>query len=154
MGQPSSNQGCSYRTTTLTLHYNDLSRSTIIECEGPNEKSKQLLKHLFSNEKDKTPLGELFQNDEWKKYRYKIKLKITGTSYEIQEGHVKLRRTLSQTQTEGIEASQRLNTWITTGSFSFLHMVIIAQNIRILKYLINNQKGEESEFIKTQIIND
>ena len=135
-------------------HCHILSRSSIIEFEGPNEKSKQLLEHLFSNEKDKTPLKELFENDEWKKYRYKIKLKITGTSYEIQGGHVKLRRALSQTQTEGIEASQRLNTWITTGSFSFLHMVIIAQNIRILKYLINNQKGEESEFIKTQIIND
>ena len=104
--------------------------------------------HLFSNEKEKTPLKELFENDEWKKYRYKIKLKITGTSYEIQEGHVKLRRAQSQTQTEGIEASQKLNTWITTGSFSFLHMVIIAQNIRILKYLINNHKGEQSEFIK------
>ena len=107
------------------------------------------MEHLFSNEKDKTSLKELFENDEWKKYRYKIKLKITGTSYETQEDHVKLRRTLSQTQTEGIEASQKLNTWITTGSFSFLHMVIIAQNIRILKYLINNHKGEQSEFIKS-----
>ena len=106
------------------------------------------MEHLFSNEKDKTSLKELFGNDEWKKYRYKIKLKITGTSYETQEGHVKYRRALSQTQTEGIEASQKLNTWITTGSFSFLHMVIIAQNIRILKYLINNHKGETSEFIK------
>ena len=130
------------------MYYNNLTRSTIIECEGPNEKSKQLLEHLFSNEKDTTPLGELFQNDEWKKYRYKIKLKITGTSYANEAGSVKLRRTQSQTQTEGVEPSQKLDSWITTGSFSFLHMVIIAQNIRILKYLINNQKGEQSEFVK------
>ena len=111
------------------------------------------MEHLWTSEKDKTSLTEIFPNDDWKKYRYKIKLKITGTSYANQAsqaspgGSVKLRRGLSQTQTEGIELSQKLDTWITTGTFSFLHMVIIAQNIRILKYLINNQKGEQSEFI-------
>ena len=111
------------------------------------------MEHLWTSEKDKTSLTEIFPNDDWKKYRYKIKLKITGTSYANQAsqasmgGSVKLRRGLSQTQTEGIELSQKLDTWITTGTFSFLHMVIIAQNIRILKYLINNQKGEKSEFV-------
>ena len=110
------------------------------------------MEHLWTSEKDKTSLTEIFPNDDWKKYRYKIKLKITGTSYANQASQenpspVKLRRGLSQTQTEGIELSQKLDTWKTTGTFSFLHMVIIAQNIKILKYLINNQKGEQSEFI-------
>ena len=115
------------------------------------------MEHLWASEKDKTSLKEIFHNDEWKKYRYKIKLKITGTSYANQVSQansspVKLRRGLSQTQTEGIELSQKLDTWITTGTFSFLHMVIIAQNNRILNYLIDNKKGEESEFIIKQII--
>ena len=114
------------------------------------------MEHLWASEKDKTSLTEIFPNDDWKKCRYKIKLKITGTSYANQAsqasqasqaypGPVKLRRGQSQTQTEGIELSQKLDTWITTGTFSFLHMVIIAQNIRVLKYLINNQKGEQGE---------
>ena len=115
------------------------------------------MEHLWASEKDKTSLTEIFHNDDWKKYRYKIKLKITGTSYANQAsqanpGSVKLRRGMSQTQTEGIELSQKLDTWITTGTFSFLHMVIIAQNNRILNYLIDNKKGEESEFIIKQNI--
>ena len=81
--------------------------------------------------------------NDWKKYRYKIKLNITGTSYNP------LQRMLSGSEKSEINGpSQTFDTWTAIGSFSFLHMVIIAQKIKVLKYIIDNYKGDSGEFLK------
>ena len=88
------------------------------------------------------PLKELLERNDWKKYRYKIKLNITGTGNTLQ-------RMLSNSDKTDINGpTQTFDTWTAIGSFSFLHMVIIAQKIKVLKYLIDNYKGDSGEFLK------
>ena len=78
------------------------------------------------------PLKDLLERNDWKKHRYKIKLNITGTSYNT------LQRMQSGSDKSEINGPpQTFDTWTAIGSFSFLHMVIIAQKIKILKYLID-----------------
>ena len=89
------------------------------------------------------PLKDLLERSDWKKHRYKIKLNITGTSYN------NLQRMLSGSEKSEINGPpQTFDTWTAIGSFSFLHMVIIAQKIMVLKYLIDNHKGEPGESLK------
>ena len=84
------------------------------------------------------PLKDLLEGNDWKKYRYKIKLNITGTYNNLQ-------RTLSGSDKSEINGPpQTFDTWTANGSFSFLHMVIIAQKIKILKYLID----KSGDFLK------
>ena len=87
------------------------------------------------------PLKDLLERNDWKKYRYKIKLKITGRSYQVQRDY------FSNLSESGIfpnidEPLTTSDTFTAIGSFSFLHVVILAQKIKILKYLIDNHKGE------------
>ena len=128
----------------LTLLSNNFFRSSIIEYE--DDQSKDLLDCLFSTEKDMNPLKDLLERNDWKKFRYKIELNITGTSYPA---NGTLQRTLSNSDKTDINGpSQTFETWTAIGSFSFLHMVIIAQKIKVLKYLIDNYKGDTGEFLK------
>ena len=92
------------------------------------------------------PLKDLLERNDWRKYRYKIKLNITGTSYPA---NGTLQRTLSNSDKTDInEPSQTFDTWTAIGAFSFLHIVIIAQKIKVLKYLIDNYKGDSGELSK------
>ena len=88
------------------------------------------------------------KNEEWKKYRYKIRLNIRGTPSYLSVGkhHFVGKPTVERT----LSASERSDNIgqpppNITGSFSFLHLVIIAKKIKILKYLIDNHKGEPSK---------
>jgi hypothetical protein len=104
---------------------------------------------LFSTEKDIKPVRELLKkNEEWKKYKYKIRLNIRGTTTYLSVGKPQLvgkptvERTLSASEKSDNVGQPPPNI---TGSFSFLHLVIIAQKREILKYLIDNHKGEPSK---------
>ena len=95
------------------------------------------------------PLKDLLERNDWKKHRYKIKLNITGTSHHDKGT---LQRTLSNSDKTDINGPpQAFDTWTATGSFSFLHMVIIAQKIKVLKYLIDNYKGDTGEFVGLKV---
>ena len=90
------------------------------------------------------------KNEEWKKYKYKIRLNINirGSPSYLSVGKPQLvgkptvERTLSASERSDNVGQPPPNI---TGSFSFLHLVIIAQKREILKYLIDNHKGEPSK---------
>ena len=94
------------------------------------------------------PLKDLLKRNDWTKYKYKINLNLTGTSHQT-ASHNTLQRMLSGSEKSEINGpSQTFDTWTAIGSFSFLHMVIIAQKIKVLKYIIDNYKGDSGEFLK------
>ena len=93
------------------------------------------------------PLTQLLQSNEWELYRYKIKLRIKGSSYKAElGGFQKLRRRGSFLKIDD-EPEEISDTKASFGSFSFLHMVILAKKIKVLKYLILH-KGGSSEYLR------
>ena len=121
-------------------------RSIKVECD--DDRGNDLLKHLFSTDKDNKSIRELLEGKDWRDYTYKIKLNISGTSDKPTTPRPRPRLTSQVSSNTTSIMSETFDSFIATGYFSFLHMVILAKNIQILKYLLKHDKDVPSEYKK------